>query len=85
MYLFSASLFISARINGLILKWNSKLRVNEESPTKENWLNYTIERNKATQLVDETRMSFEMKICADINPSATELFLGFWQNWYTRV
>ena len=35
-------------------------------PTKENWLNYSIERNKATQLVDETRMSFERNICADI-------------------
>ena len=44
-------------------------------PTKENWLNYTIERNKATQLVDETRRSFERKICADIkeNPKT------FWQ------
>ena len=41
-------------------------------PTKENWLNYTLERNKATQLVDETRRSFERKICADIkeNPKA---------------
>ena len=29
--------------------------------TKENWLNYTLERNKATNLVDETRMSFEEK------------------------
>ena len=35
-------------------------------PTKENWLNYTLDRNKATQLVDETRRSFERKICADI-------------------
>ena len=26
--------------------------------TKDNWLNYTLERNKATQLVDETRMNF---------------------------
>ena len=44
-------------------------------PTKENWLNYTIERNKATQLVDKTRMSFERKMCADIffNPKI------FWQ------
>ena len=44
-------------------------------PTKENWLNYILERNKATQLVDETRRSFERKICADIkeNPKT------FWQ------
>ena len=28
--------------------------------TNENWLKYTLERNKATKLVDETRMSFEM-------------------------
>ena len=43
--------------------------------TKKNWLNYTLERNKATILVDETRMSFERKICADIkeNPKT------FWQ------
>ena len=34
--------------------------------TKENWLNCTLERNRATRLVDETRMSFERKICADI-------------------
>ena len=43
--------------------------------TKENWLKYTLERNKATKLVDETRMSFERKICSDIkeNPKT------FWQ------
>ena len=43
--------------------------------TKENWLNYTFKRNKATKLVDETRMSSERKIGADIkeNPKI------FWQ------
>ena len=42
---------------------------------KENWLNYTLERNKATKLADETRISFERKICDDIkeNPKT------FWQ------
>ena len=43
--------------------------------TKENWLNYTLERNKATKVVDETRMSFERKICGDIN----EYPKTFWQ------
>ena len=44
-------------------------------PNKENWLNYTIERNKATLLVDETRMHFGKKNCAYIkeNPKT------FWQ------
>ena len=43
--------------------------------TKENWLKYTLERNKATKLVNETRMNFERKICANIkeNPKS------FWQ------
>ena len=33
-------------------------------------MNYTIERNKAIKLVDETRMSFERNICTDIKENS---------------
>ena len=46
-----------------------------QCPTKENWLNYTIERNKATNLFDETRLSFGRKSYADIkeNPNKMDI------------
>ena len=76
LYQLPTSLFISTRRYGLILIGNSKLSFNKyyRRQTKENWLNYTLERNKATKLGDETRMSFERKICANIKENPKTLW-----------